>query len=140
MRHSGLTQPWPGGDPGIRVAVSSDGIHWKRYAGNPVLSDFGEDHFLDDPRRPYGAGDIIDVFYDLYRNHYGAFFKTPAVPSDRLAPGPTARTYIRRLVSASTSDDFGQWKRPRRVVVPEPRDEGLIEFYSVGGRSHAGGC
>ena len=135
----GQTKPWPGGDPGMRVAFSSDGIDWKLYTDNPVLPDFGEDHFLGDPRRPYGAGDIIDVFYDPYRNHYGAFVKTPAIASDGLARGPKARTYIRRLVSASTSDDFQHWKRLWRVVVPESRDEGLLEFYSVGGTFARGG-
>ena len=132
-------KPWPGGDPGLRVAFSPDGIHWTPWKGNPVLPDFGEKQFLDDPRRPYGVADIIDVFRDPIRRRYAAFFKTPAVPADGYATAPKAGAYIRRLVSAGVSDDFVQWKRPWRVVIPEPRDEGLLEFYSVGGTIARGG-
>ena len=127
------TTPWPDGDPGMRVAFSPDGIHWTPFEDNPVLPDFSEVHFLDDPRRPYGVGDIVDVYWDPIRERYAAFFKTPAIPADGLETAPRARTYIRRLVSASTSRDFVQWERPRRVVMPEERDAGLLEFYSVGG-------
>ncbi len=132
-------KPWPNGDPGMRVAFSPDGIHWTPFAGNPVLADFGDVRFVDDSRRPYGASDIIDVFRDPYRQRYMAMVKTPAVPSDGYAPGPKAAEYIRRLVSASASDDFVHWERPWRVVVPEAREEGLLEFYGVGGTFARGG-
>ncbi len=135
----GQSKPWPDGDPGMRVAFSPDGLHWTPYDGNPVLPDFGEEWFLDDPRRPYGVGDIIDVFRDPYRNRYGALVKTPAVPADNLETGPRARTYIRRLVSASSSEDFMHWEQPWRVIVPEPRDKDLLEFYSAGGTIARGG-
>ena len=135
----GQTKPWPDGDPGMRVAFSPDGLHWTPYESNPVLPDFGEEWFLEDPRRPYGVGDIIDVFRDPYRDRYGALVKTPAIPADNLATGPKARTYIRRLVSASVSEDFTNWKQPWRVIVPEPRDDGLLEFYSAGGTIARGG-
>lgn len=135
----GQSKPWPDGDPGMRVAFSLDGLHWTPFEGNPVLPDFGEEWFLEDPRRPYGVGDIIDVFCDPYRNRYGALVKTPAIPADNLATGPKARTYIRRLVSASVSDDFMRWDQPWRVIVPEPRDRDLLEFYSAGGTIARGG-
>ena len=141
----GQEKPWTeetkdgGGDPGMRVAFSPDGLHWTPYEGNPVLPCYGEPWFVGDRRRPYGAGDIIDVFWDPLRKHYGAFVKTPAVLSDGLVPGPKAKDYIRRLVSASASDDFVHWERPWRVAIPEPQDEGLLEFYSVGGTICRGG-
>ncbi|MFH1743250.1 MAG: hypothetical protein ABIH23_29950 [bacterium] len=59
--------------------------------------------------------------------------KTPAVPADGLETGAKAGSFIRQLVSESTSDDFTNWRRPWRVVIPENRDEGVLEFYSVGG-------
>lgn len=135
----GQTKPWPDGDPGMRVAFSPDGLHWTPYDGNPVLPDFGEKWYLKDPRRPYGVGDIVDVFWDPYRNRYGALVKTPAVPADNLATAPKARAYIRRLVSATASEDFMHWERPWRVIVPEPRDQDLLEFYSAGGTIARGG-
>ncbi|MFH1743249.1 MAG: hypothetical protein ABIH23_29945, partial [bacterium] len=58
----GQEKPWPDGDPGMRVAFSPDGIHWTPWEKNPVLPDFGEPQFLNDPRRPYGAADMVDVY------------------------------------------------------------------------------
>jgi hypothetical protein len=46
---------------------------------------------------------------------------------------PRAKNYIRRLVSAIHSDDFIHWTQPQRVIVPEPRDPGQLEFYATGG-------
>ncbi|MGH9159810.1 MAG: hypothetical protein ACRD2X_07460, partial [Vicinamibacteraceae bacterium] len=46
---------------------------------------------------------------------------------------------FRRLVGQSISDDFFNWSEPRRVMVPEARDEGLLEFYSAGGTIARGG-
>ncbi len=141
----GQSKPWTeespngGGDPGMRVAFSPDGIHWSQYEGNPVLPDFGEKWFVDDPRRPYGVGDIIDVYWDSMRGRYGALLKTPAVTSDGYSTGPRARHYIRRLVSASASDDFMHWRQPWRIIVPETRDAGQLEFYGIGGTIARGG-
>jgi len=136
----GQEKPWPGGDPGMRVAFSPDGIHWTKYPGSPVLPDFSEhDQFaLDDPRRPFGVGDIVDVYWDPIRNHYGATLKTPAVASDGFETAPKANVYIRRLVSASISSDFLNWLRPWRIVLPE-KEEGLLEFYGIGGPFARGG-
>ena len=135
----GQTRPWPDGDPGFRVAFSPDGLHWEPSAMNPVLPDYGEPWFMGDPRRPYGTGDIIDVYWDPIHKEYGSLLKTPAVPADGLETGPKARTYIRRLISQTASRDFEHWERPWRVAVPEERDEGLLEFYGAGGTIARGG-
>jgi len=135
----GQTKPWAqespqgGGDPGMRIAFSNDGIHWTPYPGNPVLSDYSEPWFVGDPRRPYGTSDIIDVYWDPLRSRYGVFLKTPAIPADGLTTGQKAGLFIRRLVSASFSKDFIHWAKPYRVIVPEPRDAGQLEFYGAGG-------
>lgn len=137
----GQSKPSPGGDPGMRVAFSPDGLHWTACDGNPVLPDYSKDDNVDadDPRRPYGAGDIVDVFRDPYRNRYTALVKSPAIAADGYATGPRAGWYIRRLVSQSVSDDFRRWERPWRIAAPEARDPGLLEFYSVGGTIARGG-
>ena len=64
--------------------------------------------------------------------------RLPPFPVDGWEPGPKAKTYIRRLVSQSVSTDFVHWERPWRVVVPEARDSGTLEFYGVGGVFRAG--
>jgi len=57
-------------------------------------------------------------------------FKASALPSDGYIAGPRAGELYRRLVVMSVSDDFFHWRRPWRVMIPEPREEGLLEFYS----------
>jgi len=106
------------------VAFSPDGLHWTPWAGNPVLG---------------GVDDIVDVYWDPIRRRYGTFFKKMAQPEDGYTRGLRAGSGYRRLVSASVSDDFVRWQRPWRVLMPEPRDEGQLEFYSVGGTIARGG-
>lgn len=106
------------------VAFSPDGLRWTPWPHNPVLA---------------GVDDIVDVFWDPIRRRYGAFFKTHADAEDGYTPGIRAGGSFRRLVSASASDDFTNWQTPWRVLMPEPRDEGQLEFYSVGG-TIARGC
>jgi hypothetical protein len=53
--------------------------------------------------------------------------------SDGWPAGPRTARFHPRIVGASYSDDFVHWKEPWRVIVPEPRDEGALEFYSAGG-------
>jgi hypothetical protein len=133
----GRVKPEPKPLNGICVAFSSDGLHWKPHPDNPVLSD-DKGKSSDDPKRAQSAGDIIDVFHDPYRKRYTALFKTPAIPSDGYATAPRAGGYIRRLVSESVSQDFVRWEPLWRIAVPET-DEGLLEFYSVGGTIARGG-
>lgn len=121
------------GEHGMNIAFSPDGLRWTPWAANPVLPGYTDDLSADDPRWPYTVGDIIDVYWDPIRERYGVFLKTPAAASDGFAGGPRADRLIRRLVSASISDDFTRWKQPWRVLIPEPRDPGLLEFYAVGG-------
>jgi len=111
---------------GLRLAVSPDGIHWTAYEHNPVLPTKVE----GDPRVHMRVSDIADVFYDPIRKRYAGFFKASALASDGYIGGPRAGELYRRLVIMSVSDDFFHWRRPWRVMVPEPRDEGLQEFYS----------
>ena len=121
----------PAGAPAsLNVAFSADGVHWAAHEGNPVL------HFDQPGWRP---GDIVDAFWDPARRRYGLFNKVMATRDDGLAPGPRVGDGYRRLAVASVSDDFIHWARPRRVLVPEPRDRGLTEFYAVGGTIARGG-
>lgn len=117
-------------DLGMRVAFSPDGLHWTPWEGNPVLHARSQ---TDQPVCPACIGDIVDVYRDPIRGHYAAFVKLGAFVSDGWTRGPRAGGSFRRLVGASVSRDFMHWEAPWRVVVPEARDEGRLEFYSVGG-------
>src|SRR5205085_309822 len=80
----------------------------------------------------HGVQDIIDVFYDPLQKRYAAALKLPALAGDGYAPGPRAGASFRRLVGMSTSSDFMHWEKPWRILTPDQRDEGLLEFYGMG--------
>ena len=62
-----------------------------------------------------------------------AAVKLHALPEDGYAPGPRAGKVFRRLVGMSTSTDFVSWEKPWRIFTPDDKDEGLLEFYGMGG-------
>jgi hypothetical protein len=112
------------------VGFSPDGFHWTGYAENPVLPTYpgGIVQIV-----PHGVGDIVDVYYDAPRRLYLAAVKVHAIPQDGYAPAPRAGKAFRRLVGLSTSRDFMHWDKPRRIIVPDGKDDGLLEFYGMGG-------
>jgi hypothetical protein len=119
----------PGDDNGMYVGFSPDGFRWTVYAKNPVLPGWPEGYGV---RSRYGVGDIVDVYHDPVSGHYAAAVKVMAVSEDGFARGPRAGEGIRRLVGLTTSRDFVHWERPRRIFVPDDRDDGLLEFYGMG--------
>ncbi len=124
MWWSGTSEP-----AGASMAFSPDGICWTPHEANPVIPFFPHDH----PKAAAGVGDITDLFHDPIRRRYGALLKLHAVDADGWKAGPRAGKAYRRLVGASISDDAVHWAQPWRVIVPEQRDAGLLEFYSAGG-------
>jgi len=121
----------PKGRPrGIFVAFSPDGLAWTPYPGNPVLEGY--------PVPPakfkrHQVGDIVDTYYDPLRKAYGAALKMPALPEDGYKAAPRAGQLFRRLVGISFSKDFVHWSKPKRIFVPDDKDEGMLEFYGMGG-------
>jgi hypothetical protein len=115
---------------GMHVAFSPDGFDWTAHNGNPVLPSWpqGQGKVV-----AHGVGDIVDVYYDPLAQLYRAALKLPALASDGYAPGPRAGNTFRRLVGISSSRDFVDWERPRRILTPDARDDGLLEFYGMGG-------
>lgn len=126
----------PGDDGGMWVGFSPDGLRWTGYAKNPVLPTWPEGF---GKVVPYAAQDIVDVFYDPRRRNYAVALKTPAVAADGFGQGPRAGGSIRRLVGMSTSTDFVHWEKPWRIITPNDREEGLVEFYGMGGVHLRGG-
>ncbi len=116
---------------GMGVYVSLDGLRWTPYENNPVV-----------PHWPDGVGnytyhrigDIIGgLFYDPIHKRYMATFQMGALPEDGFEPGPLAGKTVRRLVGMSVSEDFFHWEKPRRICVPDEKDDGLLEFYGMRG-------
>lgn len=121
---------------GMYVAFSPDGLRWTGSAQNPVLPAWPEGL---GKVSSHGVGDIIDVAYDPVRRRYEAAVKLHALPEDGFAPAPRAGKVIRRLVGLTTSTDFVHWEQPRRILVPDAKDDGLLEFYGMGGMHRRGG-
>lgn len=125
-----------GDNGGMYVGFSPDGLHWTAYEKNPVLPGWPEGY---GKISRYGVGDIVDVFRDRLRNQYVAAVKLHALPEDGYAKAPRAGNIFRRLVGISTSKDFVNWSRPVRIFTPDAKDEGLLEFYGMGGMHQRGG-
>jgi hypothetical protein len=123
-------------DGGIYVGFSPDGLRWTAHDKNPVLSNRPEG---PDKVSRYGVGDIVDVYYDPLTKLYRAAVKLPAVEADGYAPGPRAGNTFRRLVGMSSSKDFETWERPWRILTPDAKDDGLLEFYGMGAMHVRGG-
>lgn len=109
---------------GMYVGFSRDGLRWTGDEKNPVLS---------------GIGDIVDVYYDPLTRLYRATVKLNANAADGYAPAPRAGSTFRRLVGMSSSPDFVRWEKPWRIHVPDTHDDGLLEFYGMGGMHLRGG-
>jgi hypothetical protein len=125
-----------GDDGGMYVGFSPDGFRWTAHPKNPVLPSWPDGY----PKVVrHGVGDIVDVYYDPLNRRYGAAVKVHALPEDGYAPGPRAGKIFRRLVGMSTSKDFVRWEKPWRILVPDDKDEGLLEFYGMGGMHLRGG-
>lgn len=126
----------PKDDSGMCVGFSADGSHWTNYAGNPVLKTWPEGYgkVTGD-----GVGDIIDVYYDVQRQRYAAAVKVHSLREEGMTLGRHAGTFTRRLVGMTYSEDFMHWTKPSRILVPDSRDEGVLEFYGMGGMHVRGG-
>ena len=125
----------PQDNGGVFVGFSPDGVRWTPHPGNPVLRTYPTAW----PKiEAHGVGDTVDAFWDPVRQQYGCAVKVHALPEDGYAPAPKAGRIFRRLVGMSTSRDFLHWEKPWRIHVPDARDEGLLEFYGMGG-THARG-
>jgi hypothetical protein len=104
---------------GMWLAHSADGIHWKASKDVPVLK---------------GINDILCITRDPLRQRYLAIFGLPSKKEDGYkGKTPNAREGYRRCVGQSVSRDCLHWSSPRRIFKPDSSDQGITEFYSVGG-------
>jgi hypothetical protein len=110
---------------GLWIAFSPDGLAWKSAQARPVLKDIE---------------DIVFLARDPIRQRYLLTCKLNSRPEDGYKGStPNASEGTRRLVGQSVSPDCVRWEAARRIIVPDSRDEGITEFYSIGGVIERGG-
>ncbi len=99
-----------GGDEGICVAFSPDGLRWDPYPGNPLLTARGV-------TLHWGIGDTLTLFgWDANAGKYVSYMR----PSSGF-----------RDIGRSESTDFIDWKIPRPVLVPDEGDPPGTQFYGM---------
>lgn len=87
-----------------------------------------------------GTSDISSLARDPIRNRYLAVFGMPSTKEDGYqGRTPNAPEGYRRCVGQSVSPDGVKWEPPRRIIKPDAQDEGITEFYSIGGVVARGG-
>ena len=118
--------------PGLFIAFSPDGIHWKKQNRSPLLrtsyGQQGEQIPMSGERgRPWAAplsmSDAVDIFYDPVRRlfvYYGKMW----------IDGPEGGMYYKHAMGRTESRDFIHWSRPRLICAPDDLDEGYVEFHT----------
>jgi len=107
---------WNRVENGLRVVFSPDGLRWKPQPAGP---------------KPLVGGDIVDVYWDPIRRHYGAVMKRGERCQWTDRNGRKHDMGI-RAVGHAVSRDFVQWTAPKLIFVPDERDEGEMQWYGMG--------
>ena len=106
-------------DGGMMIARSADGFVWTADPPHPVIT---------------GINDILHLARDPARNRHIAIYGFPSRKEDGyMGKTQNSSEGYRRCVGQSTSTDCVNWTPPRRIFAPDSQDEGITEFYSVGG-------
>ena len=104
-------------EPGVAhvsVAFSPDGLHWTRYAGNPVIRETGDTHNL--------------LGWDEALGRYVAYPRAV----ERSGEG------VVRVIGRSESEDFVSWTAPEVVLAPDGEDPPGLEIYGMSVFRHEG--
>ncbi len=122
-----------GKDPGLFVAFSPDGIHWKKHSSEPLsrisYGDVEEAVPFADERAsrpwavPLSMADAVDVFFDPQRNVYAWYGKM-------WIDGPAGGMAWKHALGRCESKDFINWSRPQFVLAPDDLDPPHVEFHT----------
>jgi hypothetical protein len=110
-----------GRNGGLYVAFSPDGIHWTKHPGPALRGNYAkitDPPFAGDPEPPgllNSVSDVIDATYDPVHKKYVVFSKG-------WIDGPDGRTFWKRSVVRTESDDFLTWTPARFVMAPDEFD------------------
>ncbi len=119
---------------GAWALFSADGLRWKTTPENPVIPYIW--NYGDEWNGRYPFYDTINVFYDPVKKRYIAIVGMLAMPEDGYV-GKSRTGPIRRLVGQCESKDFIHWSKPRRIIMPEDRND-MTEFYNMAVVYHHG--
>lgn len=110
-----------GRNGGMYVAFSPDGIRWTKLPGPVLRGNYGritEPPMQGDATPPgllNSVSDVIDAIYDPERKKY-------VVISKGWIDGPDGRTFWKRSVVRTESDDFVKWSPAQFVMAPDEHD------------------
>jgi hypothetical protein len=122
----------PKDDSGMYITFSPDNKNWSRATNGPVLPSWpvGYNKYSE-----IACSDIIDAFYDPIHKRYACAIKLMAgAPGDPWSCGTRiGPPFTRRIIGMTFSSDFVHWEKPWRIILPDERDQGDMEFYCIGG-------
>jgi len=113
--------------PGLCVACSPDGIHWKKFEAPPRLQGaYGEpgqpplvSESASSPKKRPAISDVIDLMIDPESGRYVIYSKT-------WIDGPQGDRFWKRAVVRTESSDFIHWSEPMVVMTPTDDDFGQL--------------
>lgn len=117
--------------PGLSVAFSPDGIHWRKHPQAPLLKasygDLGDPvPFTNETHRPWAQplsfSDAMDAFYDPRRQVFVIYHKM-------WLDGPMGAMYWKHGMGRTQSADFITWTRPQLLLTPDEFDPTWVEFH-----------
>lgn len=108
---------------GVFVAFSPDGIHWTKHGDGPVIrGGYGrssEPPLLGDTSYRWGppqtCSDVVDASWDPIRKKYIIFAKA-------WIDAPDGRTFWKRCIVRTESQDFITWSKPELTMIPDEFD------------------
>jgi hypothetical protein len=130
--------------PGLCVAFSPDGIHWKKHLQGPLYrTSYGgrglpppfadEDGYRETPvpdkpvrktwSYPLVMADAVDVFYDPRRAEYVIYGKM-------WMDAPDGGAAWKHGMGRIASKDFLRWSRPQFILAPDDQDSADVEFHT----------
>lgn len=125
--------PEPGEDAvygGVRFAVSSDGLAgWRNLQPAPLFP-------VNQVGLAAAAGDVLT--FTIFQGRYFAFVKMHGGGYHGMTANMPFDGY-RRLVGVMQSSDGVTWSPPAQIIAPDARDDGITEFYGMGGIVNRGG-
>lgn len=117
--------------PGLNVAFSPDGIHWKKYSGGTLLTvaygDVDQPPYRGEPSQywqlPLTMSDAMDVFYDPKSNAFVCYGKM-------WIDGPDGKMFWKHAMGRTQSSNFTHWSQPKLILTPDDLDPPYVEFHT----------
>ena len=118
--------------PGLSVAFSGDGIHWRKHPEAPLLraayGHYGETlPYSGEAGRPWSVplsvSDALETMYNPKRRLYEIYTK---MWIDR----PDGGMFWKHAMGRTVSADFIHWSKPEMILAPDDLDPPWLEFHA----------